>query len=42
MCRYYLNNAIQGCGGMQAFNDQWLVNVDKDIIKAFQELEMLG
>ena len=40
--RYHLQNAIQGVGGMQAFQEQWLVNVDKDVVKGFEALGILG
>ena len=40
--RFHLQNAIQASGGMQAFQEQWLVNVDKDIVKGFEALGILG
>ena len=35
---YHLREAITGCGGDQAFQEQWLVNVDQDVVKGFTEL----
>ena len=40
--RYHLQSAIQGVGGMQAFQEQWLVNVDKDVVKGFEALGIMG
>lgn len=38
---HHLKNAIARCGGEQRFQEEWLVNVDKDVIKAFGELGIL-
>jgi len=32
---------IVGCGGEQKFQEQWLVNVDKDVVKAFVALGIM-
>lgn len=36
-----LVNCIQRCGGEQQFRDEWLVNVDKDVVAAFGALGIL-
>lgn len=36
--RKRLQQAITVSGGEQNFQDEWLVNVDKDVIKAFGQL----
>lgn len=40
--RYHLQGAMQAAGSMQAFQDQWLGNVDRDVIKEFEALGILG
>jgi len=39
--KHYLEVAIQAAGGQEAFQGEWLVNVDKDVIAAFGELEIM-
>ncbi|CAK3947954.1 Importin beta [Lecanosticta acicola] len=39
--RHYLQQAITICGGYEQFQEQWLVNVDKDVVKAFSELGII-
>ena len=39
--RENLGAAIARCGGQVAFREQWLVNVDQDVIRAFGELGVL-
>ncbi|MBE7181415.1 MAG: hypothetical protein INR71_09450 [Terriglobus roseus] len=36
-----LQQAIAACGGEKAFQDEWLVNVDKDVVKAFGSLGII-
>ena len=38
---YHLNSVIGKCGGFQAFQQEWLVNVDEDVTKAFAELGIM-
>lgn len=38
---HYLQMAIQAAGGQEAFQSEWLVNVDKDVIAAFGKLGIL-
>ncbi|KAJ2890746.1 Armadillo-type fold protein [Zalerion maritima] len=35
-----LNNLVARVGGEQAFQDQWVVNVDKDVVAGFQQLSV--
>lgn len=39
--KHYLQQAIQGCGGQEVFQDEWLVNVDKDVVAAFSGLGIM-
>jgi hypothetical protein len=39
--RDHLNAAIAACGGHQAFQAQWLVNVDADVLNSFGGLGIL-
>ncbi|KAI4741442.1 ARM repeat-containing protein [Aureobasidium sp. EXF-12298] len=39
--KHYLQIAIQAAGGQEAFQNEWLVNVDKDVIAAFGELGIM-
>ena len=39
--RHYLQQAIEGCGGQDAFQNEWLVNVDKDVVAAFGRLGIM-
>ncbi len=39
--KHYLEVAIQAAGGQEAFQSEWLVNVDKDVIAAFGELGIM-
>ena len=36
--RQKLSLVIEKCGGMESFQQQWLENVDKDVVRAFGEL----
>lgn len=39
--RHRLQEVISGCGGAQRFQDEWLVNVDADVVSAFGALGLL-
>ncbi|KAF2090076.1 ARM repeat-containing protein [Saccharata proteae CBS 121410] len=39
--RDHLQQAIAGCGGQDQFRDEWLVNVDKDVIQSFGGLGIM-
>lgn len=36
--RHYLQQAVQMCGGQDAFQREWLVNVDQDVVAGFSKL----
>ncbi|KAL9027573.1 MAG: hypothetical protein Q9180_007311 [Flavoplaca navasiana] len=36
--REHLQQAIVACGGNEAFQEQWVVNVDKDVLSEFSKL----
>ncbi|KAI9732905.1 MAG: hypothetical protein M1834_003845 [Cirrosporium novae-zelandiae] len=40
--RSHLQSTIANCGGQEAFQRDWLVNVDKDIVSSFGGLEILS
>ncbi len=37
----HLQQAIQQCGGENVFRDEWLVNVDVDVVQAFGKLGIM-
>lgn len=39
--RDHLQQAIQHAGGEQAFHDEWLSRVDKEVLKGFGELGIM-
>jgi len=39
--KYYLGETIARAGGEGQFQEQWLVNVDKDVVKAFSALGIM-
>jgi hypothetical protein len=39
--RHRLQEVISGCGGAQRFQDEWLVNIDGDVVSAFGALGLL-
>ncbi|KAJ5354809.1 hypothetical protein N7541_005853 [Penicillium brevicompactum] len=39
--RHRLQEVISGCGGAQRFQDEWLVNIDADVVAAFGALGLL-
>ncbi len=39
--KHHLSQVIVGCGGEHEFREQWLVNVDKDVVKAFSALGIM-
>jgi hypothetical protein len=39
--QHYLRQAIAASGGHEQFQEQWLVNVDKDVVKAFSDLGIM-
>lgn len=39
--KHYLQQTISTCGGYDAFRQEWLVNVDQDVISAFGELQIM-
>lgn len=39
--RHRLQEVISGCGGAQRFQDEWLVNVDTEVVSAFGALGLL-
>jgi hypothetical protein len=39
--KHYLEVAVQSVGGQEAFQREWLVNVDKDVVAAFGELGIM-
>ncbi|KAJ5774329.1 Armadillo-like helical [Penicillium paradoxum] len=39
--RHRLQEVITGCGGAQRFQDEWLVNVDSEVVSAFGALGLL-
>ncbi|USW48997.1 Putative importin-beta domain, armadillo-like helical, exportin-1/Importin-beta [Septoria linicola] len=39
--QHHLQQAIAVCGGQEQFQEQWLVNVDKDVVKSFGELGIM-
>jgi len=36
--REKLDTVVQRCGGMDAFREAWVMNVDQDVLKGFGEL----
>ena len=38
---HHLQLAMQACGGQEAFQNEWLINVDKDVVAAFGKLGIL-
>lgn len=39
--REHLQQAIQGVGGEQHFQEEWLSRVDKDVLKGFGDLRIM-
>lgn len=39
--RQHLQQAIVDCGGQRRFQDEWLVNVDREIVRGFADLGIL-
>ena len=39
--KQHLEHAIAACGGSQRFQDEWLVNVDRDVLDAFLKLGIM-
>ena len=39
--RHRLQEVISGCGGAQRFQDEWLVNIDTEVVSAFGALGLL-
>ncbi|KAK8215722.1 armadillo-type protein [Phyllosticta capitalensis] len=39
--RETLGRVVQGCGGEDAFRDEWLLNVDQDVVAAFGRLGVM-
>lgn len=39
--RHYLNQAMEGCGGQATFQNEWLINVDGDVVAAFGKLGIM-
>ncbi|EME83472.1 uncharacterized protein MYCFIDRAFT_203653 [Pseudocercospora fijiensis CIRAD86] len=39
--KHYLQQAITAAGGYEKFQEQWLVNVDQDVVKAFAKLGVM-
>ncbi|EME46887.1 hypothetical protein DOTSEDRAFT_126805 [Dothistroma septosporum NZE10] len=39
--KHYLQLTINACGGYEQFQAQWLVNVDKDVVKGFSDLGII-
>ena len=39
--RQHLHSLIVGCGGEQRFQEEWLVNVDRDVVSSFGALGLL-
>lgn len=39
--RHYLQQAVQGCGRQEAFQSEWLVNVDAEVVAAFAKLGVM-
>lgn len=39
--QYHLQKAVAGCGGEARFQEEWLVNVDKDVLKSFGRLGIM-
>lgn len=39
--REHLQHVITACGGYDKFRDEWLVNVDKDVVEAFGKLGIM-
>ncbi|RMY50678.1 hypothetical protein D0863_14812 [Hortaea werneckii] len=40
--REHLQSTIAACGGAEAFQEQWMVNVDKEVVTAFTGLGIMG
>ena len=38
--KHHLQKAIADCGGQEAFQRDWLVNVDRDVVNDFSKLGM--
>lgn len=36
--KQHLQHAIEACGGLEKFQQEWLVNVDQDVLSAFSKL----
>lgn len=39
--RDHLQHAVETCGGQDRFREEWLVNVDKEVIEAFGKLGIM-
>ena len=39
--RYNLQKLVEACGGQEAFQRDWLVNVDVDVVKSFAKLNVI-
>ncbi|KAM3420367.1 hypothetical protein BST61_g3648 [Cercospora zeina] len=39
--QHYLQKTIEACGGQEQFQEVWLVNVDKEVVKSFGELGVM-
>lgn len=39
--KHHLQQAITAAGGYEKFQEQWLVNVDQDVVKAFAKLGVM-
>ena len=39
--REHLEHLITSCGGQELFQQDWLSNVDADVIKAFSTIDVL-
>lgn len=39
--KHHLQQAIAASGGNEQFQEQWLVNVDQDVVKAFSALGIM-
>lgn len=40
--KWYLSKAIEASGGGQAFQERWVVDVDKDIVKGFEDTGIMN
>ncbi len=36
----YIRKVVDACGGPETFQKEWLSNVDVDVVRSFEEMEV--